>query len=79
MVPHRIVGYVNFPAIKWKGGWSGDADNDFIECVRDVFLIQMVVKPTRIRIGQARNILDLVFVNDVRLISYIEHEYMTAP
>ena len=36
------VGDFNFPAIKWKGGCSGDADNDFIECVRDAFLIQMV-------------------------------------
>ena len=69
-----IVAYFNFPAIKWKGGWSGDADNYFIECVIYAFLIQMVVKPTRIKIGQARNILDLVFVNDVRLISYIEHD-----
>ena len=33
----------------------------------------MVEKPTRIRIGQARNILDLVFVNDDSLISDIEH------
>ena len=41
----RIVGDFNFPAIKCKGWWSGDANNDFIECVRYVFLIQMVVKP----------------------------------
>ena len=33
----------------------------------------MVVKPTRIRIGQARYILEIVFANYVRLISYIEH------
>ena len=68
-----IVGDFNFPTIKWKGEWSGNNDNDFIECIRDAFLIQMVVKPTRTRLGQNRNILDLVFVNEVRLVSTVEH------
>ena len=68
-----IVGDFNFPTIKWKGEWSGNNDNDFIECIRDAFLIQMVVKPTRTRLGQNRNILDLVLVNEVRLVSTVEH------
>ena len=32
----------------------------------------MVVKPTRTRMGQNRNILDLVLVNEVRLVSTVE-------
>ena len=68
-----IVGDFNFPTIKWKGEWSGNNDNDFIECIRDAFLIQMVVKPTRTRMGQNRNILELVLVNEVRLVSTVEH------
>ena len=69
-----ILGDFNFPAIKWQGGWTGDKDNKFIECIRDAFLMQMVSKPTRTRVGQTCNILDLVIINDVSLISDIEHE-----
>ena len=35
--------------------------------------MQMVSKPTRTRVGQTCNILDLVIINDVSLISDIEH------
>ena len=34
----------------------------------------MVDKPTRIRLGQTGNILDLVLVNEEQLMSEIEHE-----
>ena len=68
-----ILGDFNFPAIKWQGGWTGDKDNELIECFRDAFLMQMVSKPTRTRVGQTCNILDLVIINDVSLISDIEH------
>ena len=36
--------------------------------------MQMVSKPTRTRVGQTCNILDFVIINDVSLISDIEHE-----
>ena len=68
-----IVGDFNFPSIKWDGSWEGDENNDFIECIRDSFLIQKVKKPTRHRQGEKPNILDLVLVNDDQLISEIEH------
>jgi len=68
-----IVGDFNFPNIDWKGNWSGEQDNLFIECIRDSFLFQMVQKPTRYREGQTPHILDLVLVNDEQLISNIEH------
>ena len=32
-----IVGDFNFPTIKWKGEWSGNIDNEFIECIRCLF------------------------------------------
>ena len=64
-----IVGDFNFPNIKWKGEWSGVMDNEFIVCLREAFLLQMVDKPTRIRLGQMGNILDLVLVNEEQLVS----------
>ena len=47
--------------------------NEFIECLREAFLLQMVDNPTRIRLGQTGNILDLVLVNEEQLMSEIEH------
>ena len=68
-----IVGDFNFPKINWEGTWSGERDNDFVECVRDAYLFQMVKKPTRRRTGQQPSILDLVLVNNECLISDIQH------
>ena len=68
-----IVGDFNFPTIKSKGEWSGVTDNEFIMCLRKAFLLQMVDKPTRIRLGQTGNILDLVLVNEEQLVYKIEH------
>ena len=42
-----IVGDFNFPSIKWDGVWTGIQDNEFIECIRDATLIQIVSKPKR--------------------------------
>ena len=67
------MGDFNYPGIDWNGTWSSVRDNDFIECVRDAYLFQMVRKPTRRREGQQPNILDLVLVNDENLVSDIEH------
>ena len=69
-----ILGDFNFPAIKGQGGWTGYKDNELLECIRDAFLMQMVSNPTRTRVGQTCNILDLVIINYVSLISDIEHE-----
>ena len=43
-------------------------DNELVECIRNATLIQMVSKPTRVRAGQASNILDLVMVNEENFI-----------
>ena len=39
-----IVGDFNYPSVRWDGEWSNNKDNDFVECVRDVFLTQTVNK-----------------------------------
>jgi len=68
-----IVGDFNFPRIRWNGIWTNEKDNEFIECLHDAYLEQMVDKPTRRRTGQMANILDLVLVNDQQSVSSIEH------
>ena len=68
-----ILDDFNYPGIDWHGTWSSVRDNDFIECVCDAYLFQMVRKPTRCREGQQPNILDLVLVNDENLVSDIEN------
>ena len=68
-----ITGDFNFPNILWDGSWPGKEENDFIECLHDSFLNQMVDKPTRRREGNNPHILDLVIVNNEQLISDIAH------
>ena len=68
-----VCGDFNMPDIRWDGVWNGDKNNEFIECVRDAFLIQKVQNPTRHRAGQRSTLLDLVLVNDDKLISDITH------
>ena len=68
-----IMGDFNFPSAKWDGTWSGDRNNQFIECIRDAFLIQTVTQNTRHREGQQSTMDDLILVNDDLLISDIKH------
>ena len=50
-----IVGDFNYPS----GEWSNNKDNEFVDCVRDVFLTQTVKNPTgsRRREGHTSNLL----------------------
>ena len=68
-----IVGDFNYPGISWERGEGGEREQGFIERLRDAYLCQMTTKPTRRRLGQQATLDDLVLVNDVRLISDIEH------
>ena len=75
-----IVGDFNYPKLKWDGTdlFNQEEDNEnkeniFVECLRDAFLIQNVKKPTRNRVNQMSNILDLVLTSDDELITEIEH------
>ena len=69
-----IVGDFNYPNINWQGLWTNKEDNDFVECLRDAFLVQKVKHPTRNRQGQKSNLLDLVLVNSDDLVSDILHQ-----
>ena len=55
-----ITGDFNFREIRWNGEWSGESNNKFIEALRNGYFTQHVNKPTRYRLGQQSNILDLV-------------------
>ena len=70
-----IAGDFNYPKIKWEGGGQETGENDlFVECLKDAFLEQKVTKPTRnVRINQKANIVDLVLINDDKMISDIVH------
>ena len=39
-----IVGDFNYPSVRWDGEWSNNKDNEFVECVRVLFLKQTVKK-----------------------------------
>ena len=60
-----ITGDFNYSNIKWNGEWVGEKENEFIESLRDGFFTQHVQRPTRYRVGQQSNILDLVLTRDV--------------
>ena len=37
-----IAGDFYYLSVRWDGEWSSNKDNEFVECVRDVFLTQTV-------------------------------------
>ena len=39
-----IAGDFNYPSVRWDGERSNSKDNEFVECVRDVYLTQTVKK-----------------------------------
>lgn len=69
-----IVGDFNMRSIDWQN-WFGKSKNDeeFIELVQDMFLSQLVDKPTRFRHGQKPSLLDLILTNKEELISNLEY------
>jgi hypothetical protein len=58
-----VMGDFNLPCIDWDLGSSPPAFESFVNCFADNYLTQVVPCPTR-----AKNILDLVFVNDPTLV-----------
>ena len=59
------MGDFNYPKIKWTDDGYGVSDEkkseEFLEGVRNAYLIQHITEPTRYRIGQKENTLDLIF------------------
>ena len=64
----------NFPDIDWNN-WTAknNYSADFLECLRENFLHQMVESPTRVRNNKEPSTLDLVLVNDNNNIGSIEY------
>ncbi|MES9971492.1 MAG: reverse transcriptase family protein, partial [Candidatus Thiodiazotropha sp.] len=67
---HRLLvtGDFNMKDINWENYSTCHNENhheyEFIECLRDNFLFQHVVEPTRFRENQTPHILDLIITND---------------
>lgn len=69
-----ITGDFNYPDIDWHDECKATGNEEkFVNCLKDIFLNQMINKPTRHRNGQQSNILDLCITNDDLFISNIEH------
>ena len=72
-----IVGDFNFPNIDWGLKYSNNAfnsvENKLINFVIDNFLYQLVTEPTRCRGLQRQSILDLLIVEDNRLITNLSY------
>jgi len=68
-----VMGDLNYPEIDWMT-WTTpkNCDSDeyhFIEAVRDTFLNQHVTVPTRVRGKDKPSTLDLIFTNEVGILS----------
>lgn len=72
-----ILGDFNFPDINWQN-WT-TAHNEthtsfrFIECLRDCFLQQLILEPTRYRIDQEPSTLDLLLCNSEDKVENLEY------
>ena len=71
-----ICGDFNHPTATWNGMYSNELDEKLYEAARGGYLTQHISKPTRYRVGQKSNILDLVFTRDE---SDINNVYYCCP
>lgn len=69
-----ITGDFNVQHIDWNN-WTAknNCSADFLECLRENFIHQMVESPTRVRNNKEPSTLDLVLVNDNNNIGSIEY------
>ena len=67
-----ITGDFNFPNINWNHTVTISPEDRFQEAIHDAFLTQMINEPTRHRMNQISNVLDLFFCNDDYFINSIE-------
>ena len=73
-----VVGDFNYPEHNWGEGEpvAGIGERNsapkFLECTRDVFFTQHVKQPTRHRLHQILNFLDLVFSNEDGMVNDVE-------
>ena len=69
-------GDFNYPNIKWdsESTESNTVEDKFIENIRDNFLFQHITMPTRGRLGNKSNILDLILTNEEGMIEDVTYE-----
>ena len=72
-----IVGDFNLPQINWRTGLSSappsHCSHTFIDTVHDSFLYQHVDKPTRYRVGETPNTLDLIMSSEEAMVKNLEY------
>ena len=70
-----LLGDFNLPKIKWTtlSAPSGSYEEDFVECILENFLFQLIYENTRMRCGNEGNILDLVFTKEEGYVSAVEY------
>ena len=69
-----VMGDFNYREIQWET-WTSSKEEcrNFIECIRDSFLFQHVMKPTRGRINNEPTLLDLIMTNEEGMMTDLEH------
>ena len=71
-----IVGDSNYCTIDWKLRVIRshlESDTHFMTTINDLFMEQLVSKPTRYIVGQKENILDLVLKNNLYFVESIDY------
>ena len=72
-----ITGDFNLPQINWRTGLSSappsHCSHSFIDLVHDSFLYQHVIKPTRYRVGETPNTLDLIMSTEEGMVKNLEY------
>ena len=72
-----ITGDFNLPQINWDLGSSSASDGHpshaFVEMIQSCYLYQHVREPTRFRVGEIPNVLDLIFSNEEGMVKNLEH------
>ena len=68
------MGYFNYPHIDWVDDSkicekASRTENQFLESIRDAFLIQYIMEPTRYRVNQVPHLLDLIFLNEDEMVN----------
>lgn len=71
-----IMGDFNFPQIVWNDNRCEEGPNhaasQFLKATKDAFLIQHQKEPTRYRVGEKSNMVDLIFTNREDMIEEIQ-------
>ena len=71
-----IVGYFNYCTIDWNLRVirsHSESSTRFMTTINELFLEQLVSEPTRYRVGQKENILDLVLTNNLYFVESIDY------